>query len=365
MPLSDFFADIPTDSDNGADSDSGNRSIPDAPDSKELADLKATIARSQKTKKARDVSLVSRAKKKLESSDNVTIQHNDAAQEIQKMCLTERLRHHFAISRAYEHSTGDPKKKILNNRARCAWSLLCFLGNMLENILLVKNTQRNRIKHLINTIVPDDTNTRLKGPARHDRSVIFTILNQVQNCIVTYDKKFQDDDVCDWHCLALPCPTRILHMPDALSIHAAYTSYLIAGSLGIGTSLQNIGLPPDTPSLKDATWVVQVMCGDALEANSAAFQIERRILASQHRKGACSNKVAKRLKCCNHQLGLIRRPIVLGVERYWSTLVRLSHLFESASFRRRITAGIISLLGSPGIFERVSIGETPCFPDVQ
>lgn len=359
MPLSDFFADIST------DSDSGNSSIQDAPESKEVCDLKATIARSQKTKKARDAALVSRVKKKLEGSDNVGIKHTGAAKEIQKMCLTERLHHNFAISRAYDHSTGDPKKKNLHNRARCAWSLLCFLGTVLENILLVKNTQRNRIKHLINTIVPDDTNTRLKGPARHDRSVIFTIMNQVQNCIVTYDSKFQDDDVCNWHCLALPCPTRILHTPDALSIHAAYTSYLIAGSRGIGTSLQNIGLPPDTSSLKDATWVVQVMCGDALEANSAAFQIERRILASKRRNGACLNKLAVRLKCCNHQLGLIRRPIVLGVERYWSTLVRLSHLFESAAFRRRLAAGIISLLGSPGIFERASIGETPCFPDVQ
>lgn len=267
--------------------------------------------------------------------------------------MTNRLHHAWAISKSGS-SLADthPGKMINNKRARCAWSLLCCLAQFLEDLLLVHNSGGKKVKYLINTIVPDDTNIRMKGLSRSDKSVVCTVMNQVQACIATYDSCDGDTGDYKWLCLAMPCPLTILNTPDALNLHAAYTSFLPAGSQGIGQKFQFLGLPETTDSLERAEWVLQIMCGDALEANSSAFHVERRILASKHKAGKCKNRAAFRVKCCNHQLGLIRRPAVLSIERFWCTLVRLGHLYESASFRRRLAAGVVALLGIPGTFQR-------------
>ena len=91
-------------------------------------------------------------------------------------------------------------------------------------------------KFVIITIVPVDTNTRLKGPAVGDRSVVFTVMNQVTNCIVRYEDGCSNPESA-WHCLSIPCPVTILNAANTAHLHAAYTSYLVAGALGIGNSL--------------------------------------------------------------------------------------------------------------------------------
>ena len=279
------------------------------------------------------------------------------AREIQKIVLTERLHHFSVMYKPFDSSKADSTRGIARNRARCVWSLLCCMATMLEHILLVGNSGRNRIKCLVNTTVPDDTTTRLKGPGISSPNTVYTIMNQIQSCIVKYDKELQGFDANghDWHCFAMPCPTLILNTPDAMNIHAAYTSHLIAGSNGVGQSLQRLGVPKDVPAFQQADWVIQVMCGDALEANSSAFHVERKVLVYNRVKNGVCNRGALRLKCCNHQLGLIRKPVVLGVARFWSTLVRLAHLYECAGFRRRVAAAVVNLLSTPGSFQSTLI----------
>lgn len=356
MPLHDFFMD---------DSDK-----------EDISPLEQQRRR-QQTEKGRISAMVSRrvAQDQQGPSQNVVPSGQSAldstdlgkAKELQKQYLTKRIHHAYSMTKAYEVSDRDPKKKIFKSRARCVWSLLCCLANVLEHILLVNDTARNRLKSVINTIVPDDTTTRLKGPAVGDKSIVCAIMNQVQNCIATYEQKLEGFDGVkryDWHCLSLPCPTRVLNVADAVNIHAGYTSYMISAAGGIGQSLQRLGFPKDIPTLEQANWVIQVMCGDALEANSSAFHSERRLLAHKRfQEGSGFNRAAIRFKCCNHQLGLIRKPVVLGVARYWSTLVRLAHLFECAGFRRRVAAGMVALLSGsgPGAFQRTSASSSSLF----
>eukprot|EP00438_Fugacium_kawagutii_P004340 Skav207877 [mRNA] locus=scaffold664:397187:404489:+ [translate_table: standard] len=336
MPLNQFFVDADIDDDAGPE------------------DAARKLARIQQTHKARVASLVSRTSEKCGKNDghgnsSGDSSHDLAVREIQQMYLTPRLNHASVLQKAYGVSDTNPDKRISVNRSRCAWSLLCTLAQILETMLGTNGSGKQRVKHIINTIVPDDTNTRLKGPTKSDRSIVCTIMNQVQNCIVTYDGNESGMDE-NWDCLAIPCPATIVNTPDAVNLQAAYTSYLIASSHGIGQKWQSLGLPQSATSLEDAKWAIQIMCGDALEANSKAFHMERCCLANNNRDGAANNIAAIRIKCCNHQLGLIRKPCVLGIERFWSTLVRLAHLYESASFRRRLAAGIVTLLGTTGIF---------------
>lgn len=313
------------------------------------ADLQKKLKRKEQTQKARDASLVSRALKKAQKNGPNDEQTLTPAQTLQRKFLTGRLHHAYAMSRPYDVSAPDNQKSIQRERARCVWSLLCFLAKTLEDLF----SMGTPVKHIINTIVPDDTTTRLRGPNPGDRTMVYTLMNQVQSCIVNYEKKL-DSSNTGWHCLALPCPTSILHVADTPNIHAAYTSYLLASASGIGKGLQRLGLSQDLEGFHGAKWIAQVMCGDALEANSAAFNVERRLLTQRRERGERLNVVAIRYKCGNHQLCLARKCIVLGVERFWCTLVRLAHLFECSSFRRRFTAQLITLLKKPGVFERHS-----------
>lgn len=334
MPLGNFFLHIEDDEDQDDDDKERKR---------------------KQTEKARTAALVSRVRRKtvqpeLGSEQSQHQLEDSRAREIQKRFFTRRLRYSFALSRAYEATAPDPKKAIMRDRARCAWSLLCCLAKSLENIFAVDGG--TRIKHAINTVVPDDTTTRFKGPNPGDRTLVHTIMNSVQCCIVTYETTGAKANA-NWHCLAMPCPSTIIRAPDAQNIHEGYSSFLVCGANGVGKALQRLGVPVNLATDHGAQWQVQVMCGDALEANSSAFHSERKLLFHNRRtKGECHNKIAFRLQCCNHQLNLIRKPIVLGIERYWATLVRLAHLFECAAFRRRFAAGLVTLLSVNGAFER-------------
>ena len=331
MPLGDFFRHIVLDNDPQKDK------------------------KRKQTEKGRIASLVSRAAKKPKSQARPSSSDgaHTYALDMQRRFFTGRLHHVFAMSQSYEASRPDPKKTILRDRSRCAWSLLVRVAHTLDTILTAGSSNPGtRVGHIINTIVPDDTTTRLKGPHVGDKSVVSTIMNQVQACIVTYEQQGTDVKP-NWHCFPIPCPTTIINVPDAENIHAAYASFLVCGANGLGTKLQSLGLPANLADAQTAKWAVQIMCGDALEANSSAFGLERKILFHKRKVlNQCHRKVAIRLKCMNHQLCLIRKPVVLGVERYWATLVRLAHLYECASFRRRIAAGVVNLLSKPGVFER-------------
>ena len=124
------------------------------------------------------------------------------------------------------------------------------------------------VQCIINTIVPDDTNTRLKGPGRGDRSLVHTVMNVVQSCVVYYEKPLSDGH--NWHCFSLPCPVSILKVANTEHIHAAYASYLIAGAAGLGQRWKALGISSSvTDAIANGKWIVQLMCGDALEANSS------------------------------------------------------------------------------------------------
>ena len=345
MPLSRFF--------NAVDVDSGEGALPAQPaEQGGDQELRRQLKRQRQTKAARQAALLAFAKRRFlkqtslgPNPPRVGHPHEEKQLDLQKRFFTGRLHHAYALHKSYDMSSSDPAKDLQRSRARCAWSLLCAVANALEQVFSVAPA-----KFVINTIVPDDTNARLKGPAVGDRSVVFTVMNQVTNCIVRYEDGCSNPESA-WHCLSIPCPVTILNAANTAHLHAAYTSYLVAGALGIGNSLNRLGLSTSiSDALGKAKWVAQVMTGDALETNSSTFHMERVLLGFARKSERPCNKLAIRLKCGNRQLCLIRRHCVLSVEKFWATIVRLGHLFECAGFRRKFTAAILSLLKRPGTF---------------
>ena len=309
--------------------------------------------RQRQTQKARVAAIKSFALKRFRKQQQLLGLRNaehvsrdlQVAEELQKTFFTKRLHHEH--SKRVTTLDSDKGKSMRRNQGRCVWSLLCAVVNALEKVFSVAQPH-----FVINTVVPDDTNTRLKGPATNDRTMVYTVMNQVSSCIVHYIDECPEVG-SKWQCLAIPSPVIVLNTPNTAHLHSAYTSFLLSAARGIGVFWERLGLSPVvSEGVKNARWAVQIMTGDALEANSSMFNLERLHLAQFRAQERSCNKLAIRFKCGNHQLNLVRKPCVLSIERYWSTLVRLAHLFECTSFRRRFIAGILGMLQNPGTVQR-------------
>ena len=49
--------------------------------------------------------------------------------------------------------------------------------------------------------------------------------------------------------------------------------------------------------------------------------------------------------CCTiHQLALARKPLLIGFPQFWSSIVRLSHLFEVHSFRIHLRTALLDVI---------------------
>ena len=67
--------------------------------------------------------------------------------------------------------------------------------------------------------------------------------------------------------------------------------------------------------------------------------------------------LAMHVTCNIHKLSLVRKPLVLSVPHYWSSLVRLAHLFEARSFKQRFREALASTIIES--FRRVEVQQLP------
>ena len=96
----------------------------------------------------------------------------------------------------------------------------------------------------------------------------------------------------------------------------------------MGHRFLSLGLNPDVG--KHITAVVQIVVDDSFKANAVVFRSLRRRILNQ----ATVQHLALNLKCAMHLGNLVRKNLALSVPGYWSTVVRLGHLFDLCRFRR-------------------------------
>ena len=98
---------------------------------------------------------------------------------------------------------------------------------------------------------------------------------------------------------------------------------------------------------------VLILCDDSLRANTVVFNELRRLIGEQENvKHAVLN-----FKCGLHSVSLTRRPIALSIPNYWTTLVRLGHLFESGSYRFDFCKAMDEVIETS--FRRVPVDSLP------
>ena len=181
----------------------------------------------------------------------------------------------------------------------------------------------------------------MRGPCHTDPTTVYQIMNTVQDVHILYREPIiLDRDSNTTCCLSfrIPTPLICLERADTQGIFNSFISCALLTANGIGTMFQAFGLPR---GLINSEWKSFIFVGDALRANESAFQAE----ISELRKKGNPKHLALKIKCSIHQLSLTRKHCVLMVPRLWSTIVRLSHLFEGLQFRKSFAkslAGIIA-----------------------
>lgn len=332
MPLSDLWADVD----------------PDAPSPKEIDDSEKTLRKKLQTAPARVAIAQKRAAASQQQFADDSSNKADFSTRLQAEFFTQQYQrgHHIQHSKNPSSSAfTDRKQQFGRERARCVFSLLkCTLQK------LVALFDGREVCHVVNTCIADDTSTKLRA-AQSDRAVVHTIMNTVQNLFVRYGHG-NDNTADTWESIHLPTPAACLESSRGDALHAAFTSWLVTSLSGPGVHWQRLGCPQDI--LARSKWSTCILVGDALKANDTAWRHECRILAQDRQDpNSSSHKLLGiRMKCTVHQLALVRKPAVLSIDKYWTTLVRLGHLYETYSFRRALGAALISLLQREGQFIR-------------
>ena len=295
-----------------------------------------------------------RAQSQAQSSKQQQHSEDSFAQRLQSQYLTPS---YSRVSHQPDHPGNPPAfqsersyKQVFRERARCIWS---FLQSMVGAVSILFAPEKN-IQHVVNTCVADDTNTRMRSQ-HSERTVVHTVMNTVESVYIRYNKDNSESE-WPWQLLHIPTPVHCLPTAKADSLHAAFTSWMLVCASGMGKHWLRLQCPETL--LDRARWRSFVLVGDALKANDAAWKAEMCVLSEQRRKqgqnldSAIHRLLGLRMRCGVHQAALIRKPVALSIQSYWTTLVRLGHLYEQYSFRRAISGALVSLLNKEGVFRR-------------
>ena len=298
-----------------------------------------------RTEKSRATIQLNRLKRKLDSSF-----FNSAAEEDSAACILHdgrgeqtfvcRLQQCF-LTKEFSHAQfqdGTYKNNWFTfaaDRARSVLALIKGLAGTVNGIL----QKPAKPFHVLNCHIVDDTSIRMRGPKpATDPTTIYVIMNSVQS--LHFRQRVDADNFPI--SLRIPTPLVVLEHADAIGIDRACISKAVVTSQGVGQLFRRFGVQEFTSQFK-----TYVFIGDSLRANAAAFDRERLRLIHQREivsDPSLAGNLALKLRCSVHIVSLIRKPIVLLIPRFWTTLVRLSHLYESLTFRKQIATCLSAII---------------------
>ena len=223
-----------------------------------------------------------------------------------------------------------------------------------------------RINHTLITSVIDDTNIRLSASlaaAPHIKSSrVVSCMNHVQNVRVNFSPSSSVSGKDDSHtsqCKHFSVVTPMVCLPKANTegIAAEFGSRLFHFLGNVSDRFRSFHIPQTI--LSDVPINATLCCSDALKTNVA---VVKRIRSATHSKHMSDGYGAicpfLPVQCCIHQLALTRRPIlVTGLPGLWSSIVRLGHLFEVASFRQQFRHALTKTISES--FRYVAVPEVP------
>ncbi len=344
MPLSDLWAPAPcTNSDDDNDNDNVRA---DAAESQALR-------RRARTFKARTALAVSKERKRMQQE--IDDHFPDPELGPQTVFQQQFLSSPTVQWDPCESSTGIYHKfDEVDSRRRAVY---LYFKSFAKAVRCFFHGERTKpaIDHLISVNTNDDTNMKLAS-GRRGSSEVRSVMNNIQEHIaVTRTKPTEMDSLMTsktcW--FALHQPLVALDKADTSGLFRAFISWVLGFAGYVGWRLRAWGIPHDL--LKHVKHHTFIFNGDALRVNDAMFKTFAQCV--QEQSGHVTKTTVLQIHCGIHQLALTRKTLVLGFTSYWSTLVRLGHLFESHSFRQRFHAAMSRVVHEN--FDFIEVSELP------
>lgn len=306
-----------------------------------------------RTEKARRTAAVSKTKRQCEAKIASSASTARAGNILSTRGIADpesyrcRLQSSFFTNRlgsvSQHESYVDNQKALERDRCRAVYSLIKTFVRALVGAF--GGNQNHHARHVLNTQIIDDTSTRLRGPSSSDQTTIFTVMNSV-SAVYLRCEDFVDLSSSSAKCMHIPSPTMLLESGHAKSISSTAMACSLITSHGVGSLLQRWGVPQDLFQ-STSGFRTLVFVGDSLKANGKAYSLEQeRLHAKRCVDSSYKKNLSLKIKCSMHQVSLIRKPICLFIPRFWSTLVRLSHLYETLSFRKQMATTLTAVLAS-------------------
>lgn len=248
------------------------------------------------------------------------------------------------------------------NRARRCRLLCSYMKSWGPAITqAVRRRQRSsRVTHCLTTSIVDDTNMKLSSVVpgvQWKMSRIVSVMNNCQSFILGYTED-QGGDVVQRHDhFPIATPPAILPKTDRDGLCAEFVSRLFAFLGAICSRFHIWGVPQDLISGIQIQAVG--LCFDSLATNLAVLKQFRLATWRKHQDQDTCDKVFPLIACCCliHQLCLARKPLIQGFANVYTTILRLSHLFEVHSFRVHFRSALLHVLCNSFVY--VAVPELP------
>jgi hypothetical protein len=221
--------------------------------------------------------------------------------------------------------------------------------------------------HVINLCVIDDTNMRLAVP-KTDRwglggsSRVIAIMNNIQTLIFRYGQSDDPENKDKLRTFFVHTPMVPLERSNANGILSEFVSWIFVWLGCIGKRWKRFSQPaagssPQVPIRIQALGI----SWDSLKTNNAVLKSLRRLAVTHAQKQTDGEPqqifpmIAAR--CGLHQVALCRKGLLFHFSAYWSTIVRLAHLFEANTFRNQFRKALIQVVSSS--FDYIVVSEMP------
>lgn len=204
-----------------------------------------------------------------------------------------------------------------------------------------KNTTVN---HSLTTSIIDDTNMRLastvSGANELRKSRVVSVMNHVQTVIFNSS---QEGGKVQHKIFKAHTPLVCLPKADTNSIATEFVTRLFSFVGKVSARFRSFGIPEDL--MKGIKCQATTCCFDSLKTNLAVLKKIRTAISHQHvAHGHDCIYPFLAVKCNIHALALQRRPLLEGYVGFWSSLVRLGHLFEVHSFRSQFRSALLAVV---------------------
>ena len=297
------------------------------------------VQRQARTMKARLASLVSRARKKLvANTTEITMSEHPA--EAFKPCVKHGPDNPLNQTGLTHRSTRFRRLRLLVSFLR-AWSV------RLMSFLNFASSGEMAVHHTIQSTIIDDCNLRL-GTTAGESSRVTSVMNAVQSFTVCYGPaaaetwQMSGSSLCR-KTFCVYTPLVVLPKSDKDTICAELLSRLLLFLGHVSERFQAFGVSSTFPS----TVKIQGMtlCFDSLVTNLAVAKQMRVLLHEGHENlGYESIHPVMITVCMIHQVALARKCLLNGFAGYYSSVVRLAHLFEISNFRQQFRQAMLAVI---------------------